>query len=73
MANGHTERYSKSTGLDTEDQTLDDSCTWDVCDRQSRGEGHSTVAARGQGGRRSCTGFIPGNDEVLILDHGGAP
>lgn len=44
-----------------------------VCDRQSRGEGDSTVAARGQGGRRSCTGFIPGNDEVLILDHGGAP
>lgn len=29
MANGHTEGYSKSTGLDTEDQTLDDSCTWE--------------------------------------------
>ena len=79
MANGHMERYSKSTalretqGLDTEDQTLDDSCTWGVCNRQSRGDGNSTVAAWGQGGCRSCTGFIPGNDDVLILDHGGAP
>ena len=75
MANGHMERYSKSTalretqGLDTEDQTLDDSCTWGVCNRQSRGDGNSTVAAWGQGGCRSCTGFIPGNDDVLILDH----
>lgn len=31
------------------------------------------VPARGQGGCPSGTEFLPGNEDVLILDHGGAP